>query len=189
MKHFSGSTHIFVFLLIIFIFIIMFSFKFLIKDHHYNSLENNDIKTKVETEVKNNTVFNISPETVLRFETHYLDCGHIEVFETNPPENVLGTDIEGLLKNYPEWKLKNYSAHFVNMYKYEDGLCPKHYFLGIKDGYVTVFYKRPGKDAPIKEITDIKADLLRADDRSLLEEGIEIYGEEELMRIKEGLSN
>lgn len=184
MKYLSSLRH-FLFIILI-IFLLIFSLKSINRD----SLDNSDLRPQVDIrEVKNNTDYNISAETILHFETHYLDCGHIEIVELLPSETIIGADIDGLLRNYPGWMIDNYSERYVNMYKYEDGLCPNHYFLGIKDGYVTVFYKRTGEDRDIKEITEIKADLLRADDRSLLENGIEVYGENELLKIKEGLTN
>ncbi|HHY13435.1 MAG TPA: hypothetical protein GX526_02155 [Thermoanaerobacterales bacterium] len=158
------------------------------KDHD-NILNSEDPGSKPEVEAKYDLDYNVLPDTVFRFETRYIECGHVESYELTPPEHTLGTKITDLQHIYPEWNLGNYSQTAVIFYKYEDGLCPKHFFLGIRDGYVTIFYDKPSDNAIIKEITEIKAELLRSDDRELLEKGIEVYGEGELMKYIEGLTS
>jgi hypothetical protein len=62
-------------------------------------------------------------------------------------------------------------------------------FLGVKDGYVTVFYGKPGPKAIIKEQTKIPINNLVPQDLEELKRGLMVQSREDLLRTLEGLQS
>ncbi|NPV42531.1 MAG: hypothetical protein HPY70_00850 [Firmicutes bacterium] len=187
MNIFNRSRILMIFM-VFFIFSITLFIKFFVNTPFW-SLEKKEPNEQEQIQAGEDIGPKVEAGTIFSFETYYTECGHTKIVEERASEMLRGYSFKDLSKEFPEWEIKGFEENKVTFYKYVNGLCPDHYFIGIKDGFVALFYGRPGTEARLKEITEIKVELLRDDDRRLLEQGIEVYGEEELMRIKEGLTN
>ena len=60
------------------------------------------------------------------------------------------------------------------------GVCNQHYLLRQKDGIIAIYQIKDDNTEVLKEETGISTEYLTEVDRLRLEEGIRIYGEEEL---------
>lgn len=130
------------------------------------------------------------PEAKLIFKTYYEECGHLIEEEKPLLEDLIGANRKKIEEKYPKWTIISFEKDLVELKKVEEGLCPEHYFIGIKDGYVTLFQGKPGtSNAKIIEKTDVSVDSLRQTDKLLLEKGIEVYGREQLKKVREGFTN
>ncbi|MBT9175890.1 MAG: hypothetical protein DDT20_00192 [Firmicutes bacterium] len=70
------------------------------------------------------------------------------------------------------------------------GLCPAckpQYFAGVKDGYVAIYYGSPRQDAPLKQLTAVRLELLPKDFQASLRRGIPIRDDYALMLFLEGI--
>jgi len=71
-----------------------------------------------------------------------------------------------------------------------DSYCREHannMFIGIKDGYVAVFYGKPGPKAILKEVTKISVNNIMPQDVEELRRGLVVQSREEMLRTLEGM--
>ncbi|MFO7152968.1 MAG: BofC C-terminal domain-containing protein [Bacillota bacterium] len=123
------------------------------------------------------------------FITRYEECGHEERNEVPADGNYEGYTESRLREEFKEWKLEAFSHDEAVLTRSVDGLCEEHYYIGIYEGYVALFQGKPGKDSKLLELTDIKAGILKEEDRKLLEDGIVINSRDEFLKIREGLTH
>ncbi|WP_425061213.1 hypothetical protein SCACP_19970 [Sporomusa carbonis] len=144
-----------------------------------------------ETEVvKQDGKIKISANTDLVQKIVYTKCKDEEIFRTKPPDNLIGLNFNQVQKIYSGWNIDKFDTKEVEMTLKVDSLCREHtnnMFLGIKDGYVTVFYGVPGPKAIVKEVTNIPVNHLMPQDLQELHQGLVIQSKEELLRTLEGM--
>lgn len=132
----------------------------------------------------------ITPNTVLLQKITYLKCGDQETFRTHPADNTVGKNFQQVQQVYGGWNIEKFDINEVVMSLQVDALCPEHannMFIGVKDGYVAVYYGRPGPKAMLKEMTKIPVNGLMGQDREELQRGVLVRSQEELLRTLEGL--
>lgn len=126
----------------------------------------------------------ITEDTSLKFITKYKDCDHFLIEEKRPEEFYLGLNFNQIQEIYANWEITEFNSDQVIFKLKKEGLCPEHYYVGIYNSQVAIFHN----NGNLKEITDINVNLLREDVKIKLNEGIEVYGNEELLKLIEGLS-
>lgn len=132
----------------------------------------------------------ITPNTVLLQKITYVKCGDQETFRTHAADNLLGKNFQQVQQVYGGWNIEKFDIDEVVMSLQVDALCPEHannMFVGLKDGYVAVYYGRPGPKALLKEVTKVAASSLMEQDREELQRGVVVHSQEELLRTLEGL--
>jgi len=134
----------------------------------------------------------ITPNTDLVQKIIYLKCEDEEVFRTKPADNLVGLNQAQIQKIYSGWTIEKFDTVEVSMTLKVDSLCREHannMFIGIKDGYVTIFYGKPGPKAIVKEQTKISVNRLMPQDLAELKRGLVVQSREELLRTLEGLQS
>jgi len=145
------------------------------------NIDNHDVSNIKEVKLK--------PGAKMIYVTFYSGCGH-EIRQEEPMDDRFsGFRRQQLEKEIKDWKIESFTPDEVILKKQVDGLCDEHYYIGLNDGYVTLFRGLPGAQSEILEKTDILADTLREEDRAMLEKGIIIKSREEFLKIREGLTN
>jgi hypothetical protein len=122
----------------------------------------------------------------------YLKCGDEEVFRTKPADNLIGLNVAQVQKVYTGWTIDKFDSQEVAMSLKVDSYCREHannMFLGVKDGFVAVFYGRPGPRAIVREVTRIPVQQLSAADLDELRHGLVVKSREELLRTLEGMQS
>lgn len=146
-----------------------------------------------ETEVsKQDGKIKITNETDIVQKILYLKCNEEEVLRTKPTENLVGLNIYQMRKIYQGWEFEKFDTNEVVMALKVDGYCREHannIFIGIKDGYVAVFYGKPGVKPILKEVTTIQTSKLMPQDVEELQHGIVVQSKEELLRTLEGMQS
>ncbi|SDE60425.1 BofC C-terminal domain-containing protein [Sporomusa acidovorans] len=140
--------------------------------------------------VKQDGKIKISPETDLVQKISYTKCNDQEIFRAKPPDNLVGLNYYQLQKVYSGWNIEKFDTKEVEMSLTVDSLCREHannMFIGIKDGYVAVFYGIPGPKALVKEVTKIPVNHLAPQDLQELHQGLVVQSKEELLRTLEGM--
>lgn len=120
----------------------------------------------------------------------YLKCGDEEVFRTKPADNLIGLNLAQVQKVYTGWTIDKFDSQEVEMSLKVDSYCREHannMFLGVKDGFVAVFYGRPGPRALVREVTRIPVQQLSGADLEELRHGMVVKSREELLRTLEGM--
>ena len=144
-----------------------------------------------ETEaVKQDGKIKISANTDVVQKIVYTKCKDEEVFRTKPPDNLVGLTFSQVQKIYSGWSIEKFDTKEIEMRLQVDSLCREHannMFIGIKDGYVTVFHGVPGPKALVKEVTKIPINALMPQDVQELRQGLVVQSKEELLRTLEGM--
>lgn len=125
----------------------------------------------------------IMPSTKMVYNYYYQKDGCIETTAETAPYFLIGMNEQELKKTFRDWKVCDFSKEKVIMQKNADCKSNQHYIIGIKDGYVAVFYQQQINGTNLKEITNTPANSLSHEDRKRLENGIKISGEDKLIAI------
>lgn len=145
------------------------------------------------TEVaKQNLSIKILPETEITQKIVYLKCNDEEVYKTKAPDNLIGLNYLQVQKIYSGWAIEKFDTDEVEMKLEVDSLCREHanhMFIGIKDGYVAVYYGNPGPKAILKEVTKIPVKDLMMQDQEELQRGMVVNSREEMLRFLEGMQS
>ncbi len=153
-----------------------------------SSLENNKIN---EEEIKKSEIvqldkkeFKTTYNTGLIFKHKYIDEGYEVVEEKALGASMKGLTIEEVQKIYNEWIITSYddkNIYLEKKIKIEDN---SKYTVGIKDGYITVFENINGQ-LDLYMSTDKSIDNLYESDLRLLNRGIKVFNDGELLKILE----
>ncbi len=141
------------------------------------------------TQKDDSHVKTILPHTLMVYEYVYKDDGAMEVAEETAPYFMLNMNEEKLKERFEDWEVITFSPEKVVMRKTIDGISDQHYVVSVQDGYITVFYQNPVNGTTLKEVTETPISSLSEDDRYMLEQGVLVSGEEELIRILEDYSS
>lgn len=127
---------------------------------------------------------------------HDLDC--LQPMEAPDDIDLSQATLEDIQQRYPEphWLVRQNGTK-TEVIEQQEGLCSVHQkimHLGVNaSGEFLTVYKGPaevGSDGGVLQVTDIAIEQLPAKDQQAVREGtLEIYSEEELIGLLDGLSN
>lgn len=142
--------------------------------------ESQNTKPVASTEEK------ISANAMLVLKKYYITCDHtINEYVEIPPELVNMTKEELQIK-YPDWEVIGFTPEKVTLYKEFEDECGEHFKLRIEDGKVVVYIVNEDGTQSLYEKTNISSEYLTETDLiNMKEDGLEIYGREELNKIIE----
>lgn len=126
----------------------------------------------------------LSPNCSFTFKKHYLVCDHTTNEYVNIPEKMVNATYDVLQKNYEDWNIEKFSSNEVILSKDFEGECGEHYILRNVDGNIVVFKIENGIEEEYEK-TDIAVDYLTETDKISFENGLKIYGKENLSQILE----
>ncbi len=146
-----------------------------VDEKNAKELENEKNATEViATEKK------ISPYATMTIEKYFKGCGHTTLETIDIPKELVNMTKEELQEKYDKWKIKKFEEQSIYLYREIDANCMEHFFVKEMNGKVVVFLEVTDQNKQQKEVTNIQFEALREEDKELLKEGIEIYGEEAL---------
>lgn len=158
----------------------------------FSLLRDNQQKSPLDTEVAKDSKIKITASTDLVQKIVYLRCNDEEVFRTKPADNLIGLNIYQVQKVYSGWTIEHFDTQVVEMSLKVDSYCREHannMFIGMKDGFVAVYYGKPGPKAIVKEITSIPVSSLSGEDEEELRRGLVVKSREDLLRTLEGMQS
>lgn len=145
----------------------------------------NDVKAQnndENIEVSNTKEDKITPSTKMVYEYYYEQDKKTEVLEEEPPYFLLDMTRKELEENFNEWQIISFSSNKVLMRKSIKDKSTQHYIIGQYNGFVAVFYKEEINGSNLKEITDTPISTLPKEEQELLNSGIPIDGNDELLK-------
>lgn len=142
---------------------------------------NNEISS-IETSQKE---VKISPNAKVIQKIYYNYCDHMTREEENVKEEYVNETEEEFQKEYPDWKIENFSENEITVYKEEEGMCKKHYKIKDTNGILTVYTLNEKGEETLKEVTGVVTQYLPETDFALVQDGIEAIGDEQLYSILE----
>ena len=123
----------------------------------------------------------LSPNAILTFLKHYDGCGHTLKEKENISAEMANITRNEFSKLYSDWKIKNFSNTDVELYKDFSGNCGEHFVVkSSSDGFVEIYRIKDNGTYELNETTEIAITYLSNDDRKELENGVILYGKENL---------
>ena len=123
----------------------------------------------------------LSPNAILTFLKHYDGCGHTLKEKENISTEMANITRNEFYKLYSDWEIKNFTNTDVELYKNFSGNCGEHFVVKSSlDGFVEVYKIKDDGTYELHEATEIATKYLSNDDRKELENGVILYGKENL---------
>ncbi len=143
-----------------------------------DKIENNILANEISVSTQDKE--KISPNSVLILKKQYEECSHTIREYAKMPEEYVNLTKEELEEKQEGWQIESFLPNEVILVKQVSGVCNEHYMLRLKDGVIAVYQIQDDNTEILKEETGISIEYLTEIDKIRLEEGIRIYGEEEL---------
>lgn len=183
---FAWILVLFALLLILFLIYEFTSRKFnMAKNFFYDKQKNKNISMFDGQENFSSEII-VTPSTKIIYKYYYEDDGFSETTSELAPEFLIGMNKNELKKTFAHshWKINNFSREKVVLQKNISATNKQNYVLGVKDGYVAVFYQEKNLSGlKLKEITNTPINSLSLDEQKRLNGGIKVSGEDKLILI------
>lgn len=115
-------------------------------------------------------------------------CGHF----TQTSSVILEDQLKTIGSLYRGWEINGNEENGLTLSKVEEGLCPicgREQFIGIYHDKVAVFYGRPDRRGPVKEVMTLAVGRLPEQEKQDLDKGIVFSDSKEKLQLIEGLSS
>jgi len=127
----------------------------------------------------------LSANAILILKKYYDQCEHtINEYVELPAELVNMTEKE-VQAEFPDWEVIGFEKGKLTLYKEYEDVCGEHFKLKIEDGKVVIYIVNSNGTESIYEKTNISSEYLTETDLLNMQDGLEIYGKEELNQIIE----
>lgn len=176
-------------IIILFIIVIGFSYGYFKTFFSFEPPEEGHSLDYLEQNVSDISEMKLNAGAKLIYITYYVICGDEVVEEKYIDDKYINCTKTELQQNEKGWEIFSFTPDEVKLKREINDICDDHYYIGVQNGYVSLFQGIPGIKSTLIEQTDIIADTLREDDRAILERGLIIKNEQEFLKIREGLTN
>ena len=124
----------------------------------------------------------LSENASLELTTLY-ECGHSKTRLLSIPNDLIGKTMEEATLLHPEWKLLNFTESLLVAEKKEGSECDDHFLLFLKNNKIIVTKSKDQTQLITEQ--SVNLDVLTKEDKEILEAGIFIDSEYELLEILE----
>lgn len=142
-------------------------------------LEEEEIENVSSSEEK------VSANAILILKKYYTKCEHTLNEYVELPKELVNMTEEEVKEQYSDWELIGFTPEQIILYKEFDDVCGEHFKLRVEDGKISVYIVNSDGTESLYEKTDISSEYLTETDLINMENGLEIYGKEELNKIIE----
>lgn len=147
--------------------------------------EYNELETTQAEEANSEEEEKVSPNAIITFEKFYNGCEHTTDRYEEVSSGIVNATKEEVEKKYDKWKVKEFTKDKIVLYQEVDGECGEHYMLRDVNGKINIYkLDENGNEALLNE-TDIATEYLTETDMIDMENGLIVYGKENLNRLLE----
>ena len=145
---------------------------------------------KEEQEQQNTTAVSSTEEKVaanaiLILKKYYKKCDHTTNEYVELPQELVNLTKEQVQEKYADWEVIGFEKGKITLYKEFDDVCGEHFKLKVEDGKVGVYKENNDGSETLYEKTNISSEYLTEADLLNMQDGLEIYGKEELNQVIE----
>lgn len=145
---------------------------------------------KEEHEQQNTTAVSSTEEKVaanaiLVLKKYYKKCDHTINEYVELPQELVNLTKEQVQEKYADWEVIGFEKGKITLYKEFDDVCGEHFKLKVEDGKVVVYKENNDGSETLYEKTNISSEYLTEADLLNMQDGLEIYGKEELNQVIE----
>ena len=127
----------------------------------------------------------LSANAILILKKYYIQCEHTINEYVELPQELVNLTEEEVQAQYPDWEVIGFESGKLTLYKEIDDVCGEHFKLKVEDGKVVVYLVNRDGTENVYERTNISSEYLTETDLINMQNGLEIYGKEELNKIIE----
>ena len=127
----------------------------------------------------------IATNSQLILKKYYAKCEHTINEYVEMPEELVNMTEEEVKLQYPDWEVIGFEPNKVTLYKEFDDVCGEHFKLRVEEGKVVIYLVNQDGTESLDEQTDISSEYLTETDLINMQDGLEIFGKEELNKIIE----
>ena len=142
-------------------------------------LEQEDLENVSSNEEK------VSANAIMILKKYYIQCEHTLNEYVELPQELVNMTEEEVQSQYPDWELIGFAPEQIILYKEFDDVCGEHFKLRVEDGKISVYIINSDGTESLYEKTEISSEYLTETDLINMEDGLDIYGKEELNKIIE----
>jgi hypothetical protein len=154
--------------------------------------EHNNINSRdQEVSVIDNKI-KVKANTLIVQTFFYSKCNDQETIQVKPDKNLIGMNYKEFQSKYSKWNIETFNEEKITMSLQVNDYCREHkanMFLGIKDGYVAIFYGKPGPKAILKEVTQTPINKLQPQAVEEIKQGLLFSSKAEMLYILEGMQS
>lgn len=127
----------------------------------------------------------VSVNAILILKKYYQKCEHTINEYVEIPQELVNMTKKEVQEQYSDWKVIGFEPGKVTLYKEFADVCGEHFRLKVENGKVVVYIDNNDGTQSLYERTDISSEYLTETDLINMQDGLEIYGKEELNQIIE----
>ena len=127
----------------------------------------------------------VAANAILILKKYYTQCDHTINEYVELPQELVNMTKEEVQAQYPDWEVIGFEQGKITLYKEFNDVCGEHFKLRIEDGIVVVYIVNNDGSESVYEKTNISSEYLTETDLINMQDGLEIYGKEELNQIIE----
>ena len=127
----------------------------------------------------------VAANAILMLKKYYKKCDHTTNEYVEIPQEIVNMNKEQVQMQYPDWKIIGFEKGKVILYKEFDDVCGEHFKLKIEDGKIIIYLINSDGTESVYEKTNISSEYLTETDLINMQDGLEVYGKEELNQIIE----
>ena len=127
----------------------------------------------------------LASNAILILKKYYRKCEHTINEYVELPQELVNMTEEEVQAQYSEWEVIGFEKGKLTLYKEFDDLCQEHFKLRLEEGNVVVYIVNSDGTESLFERTGISSEYLTETDLINMQDGLEIYGKEELNQIIE----
>lgn len=127
----------------------------------------------------------VGANAILILKKYYTKCEHTINEYVELPQELVNMTKKEVQAQYPEWEVIGFEPSKVSLYKEFEDECGEHFKLKVEDGKVVVYIVNKDGTESLYEKTNISSEYLTETDLINMQDGLEIYGKEELNKIIE----
>ena len=127
----------------------------------------------------------LASNAILILKKYYRKCEHTINEYVELPQELVNMTEEEVQAQYSEWEVIGFEKGKLTLYKEFDDVCQEHFKLRLEEGNVVVYIVNSDGTESLFERTGISSEYLTETDLINMQDGLEIYGKEELNQIIE----
>ena len=127
----------------------------------------------------------LAANAILILKKYYQKCEHTINEYVELPQELVNMTEEEVQEEYEDWEVIGFEKGKLTLYKEFDDVCGEHFRLKVEDGKVVIYTVNNDGSETVYEKTNISSEYLTETDLINMQDGLEIYGKEELNQIIE----
>ena len=159
------------------------------KNIYVSELIEDECTQEYEETQKATTVYSteekLASNAILILKKYYQKCEHTVNEYVELPQELVNMTEEEVQAQYSDWKIIGFEKGKLTLYKEFDDVCGEHFKLKIEEGKVVIYVVNNDGSESVYEKTNISSEYLTETDLINMQDGLDIYGKEELNQIIE----